>query len=250
MTTIKDVLEMSEPELCRRGSVTKQLLVQALMEAKKHMHPIQNPNQPQEIVTALEELLEKKLDPVISQFSSLVQKVSDLADQVNDLQMKSDKFAKSQDEMLEDTLWEAEQRLKRRKFVIVSGLSEQSSGSIDERRNADVQAIQALASTIGLQSFYPKEVTRIGRIEASRPRLLRFKCSNTEERVTLLKKSRDLRNSVDFKNVYLNPDQTKIQREKSRLLRLQLKERRNAGEDVFIKQGKIITSSSATQNFQ
>ena len=249
MTTINDVLQMSEPELSRRGSVSKQMLIQALMEAKKQNSKQKPVEQPQDIVSALEDMLTKRLDPIISKFSSLVQKVSDLADHVNELQRKCELLSETRQEISEDFIWEAEQRYKKRKFVIVSGLSEQRTGSVEERKAFDLQAINTLTSAIGLESFNPRYLSRLGRIDPTKPRLLRFKCNSAEERATLLRKSRELRDYDSYKHVYLNPDQTKSQREKSRLLRLELKKRREDGESVMIRHGKIV-SKQMSQNFQ
>ena len=67
-----------------------------------------------------------------------------------------------------------------------------------------------------------------------------------------LRKARTLRDSVAFKNYYINPDITFNQR--TRDLRKLLKEKKDAGYDVIIKNGKLVErneqSRGLLQNFQ
>ena len=55
-----------------------------------------------------------------------------------------------------------------------------------------------------------------------------------------LSAAKQLRHSQNFKNVFINPDLTKAEREKNKLLRSEVKRRRDAGEKVFLRGGQII----------
>ena len=160
----------------------------------------------------------------------------------------------SQSEMSDETLInETLERYRRRKWLMVSGLPEPTTGSIRERKNADIQELTDLASTIGVDDLdlEPEEVMRVGRSNASGPRLLRFKCESTNVKFDILKKAKDLRNHPELNGVYINPDLTKSQRATNKSLREELKRRRAEGERVYIHRGKIVVKSTETdENFQ
>lgn len=78
---------------------------------------------------------------------------------------------------MEEFYREVEERQRRWKFLIVSGLPEKDSRTIEEKRQADEEAIENIAKAIGVRGLEPEEVSGIGRINDTRPRLLRFTCS-------------------------------------------------------------------------
>lgn len=140
----------------------------------------------------------------------------------------------------EEFLQEAEERHRRRKFLIVSGLPEHASGSLNERKQKDALSAKALVANTGIDDFEPEEVVRIGSIHPSRPRLLRIKCKSRTIRNSILKGARRLRSSDEFKNVFVNADQTLMQRKNYKNLRAELFSRRMAGEDVVLYRGRIV----------
>ena len=143
-------------------------------------------------------------------------------------------------QQFEDTCREIQERQRRSKYIVVTGIPEHTSGDVEERRANDTKAIARLAETLEIDKFTPGEVSRIGHINSSKPRLLRFKCQDLETRSLLLKKSRNLRNSSSFRNIYINPDLTKTQRLLNADLRAELKRRRRDGENVVVRNGRII----------
>lgn len=149
---------------------------------------------------------------------------------------------------LEDTIEEASQRHIRRKNLIVAGLPEYTDGSPKERSERDMTAIKAIATELGTMDLQPSGATRIGRINPPRPRLLRFKCSTFESKISVLKRSKNLRHSPNFKTVFIKPDLTKLQREADTALRDELKRRRESGERVIIRRGRIVDVNQ-DQNF-
>ena len=149
----------------------------------------------------------------------------------------------------DDLLQETMQRLTRRKYLIVSGLPEHASGNPQERKEKDSEAIAQIASKLGINDLQPSEVSRIGRIGHSKPRLLRFKCDSIETKMALLNKSKDLRRFPTLKSIYTNPDLTRNQGETNRTLRQELKKRKEACEDVIIRRGRVI-SIEEEENFR
>jgi hypothetical protein len=182
-----------------------------------------------------------KLEEVIKQNGKLVSKVRELEQQV---QILSERQQGESDTIPpEDVCREIEERLKRQMYVIVSGLDEPYTGSPEERSLEERRSVEALAQKIGVRNLQPESIVRIGALNSKKPRLLRLKCSTVEEKISLLRASRNLRKHADYKKVFINPDLTKQQREKAKALRSELRDRRAAGENVAIRGGRIIDAS-------
>lgn len=252
MADIKDVMLMSEVELGRRGSVSKQVLVQALVETRKQVEKLSKAKNPPEedIVSRIDELLAKRLDPLRDSLLVLTNKFETLEEKFNELKKEHEKLSRLDSERMEDVYEEVYQRFMRRKYLIISGIPEQTMGSIEEREEAEEEAIETMGHAIGVRNIDPDDVRRIGKINnQGRPRLLRFKCSSISTRNSLLRSSRDLKKHQQYVNTYINPDQTLLQRKLSKQLRTELKKRRDEGEDVVIRRGKIINKGDV-QNFR
>ena len=146
-----------------------------------------------------------------------------------------------------------EDRNQRKPNLIVSGLPEKSDGSADDRRRWDMESVEELFHSLchlnadAISSFH-----RIGKISSNKPRLLKVVCSDTESKSNLLRKSRDLKNTSKFRNIYLNPDLTPAQMLESKKLRQEWKRRKNCGEDVVIRRGHVVERNSNyfNQNFR
>ena len=182
--------------------------------------------------------------------SSLVDKVATLDSRTKVLETKVDfleheTMSRKQTPHLssEDMFQEIEERARRRKYLIVSGVQELISGTLDERKRHDTEFIQKLSKEMGVEDFEPEDVRRIGQIGGTRPRLLRFKCGMLEKKRTFLRQAKTLRKSPAFERIYVNPDLTKNQRIKEAELRAELKRRRGAGENVFIRRGCLVVKT-------
>jgi len=149
----------------------------------------------------------------------------------------------------EEMLREVEERHRRRKYLVISGIPEQVTGSVEERREADIKAIEDVSRFLGFKDLVPMECSRIGNIRQARHRLLRFKCKTEDKKRSFLSAARNLRSSPDYKNVFVNPDETFVQRKRGREMRQELRRRREAGERVIIRRGQII-EEPRKQNFQ
>ena len=254
MVDPKDVMLMSETELGRRGSVPKQVLIQALLETRKQVERLTNvsksvPAGEEDIVSRIDLLLAKRLDPLKDSLMALTNKLETLEDKFNELKKEHEKISQFGSERMEDVYEEVHRRIMRRKYLIVSGIPEQATGTVEEREEADEAAIEALGRAIGVPEIDPDDVRRIGKINQGRPRLLRFKCSSITTRNSLLRSSKNLKRHQEYVNTYINPDQTLLQRKQSKELRMELKRRRDSGEDVVIRRGRIVLKSDL-QNFQ
>ena len=72
-------------------------------------------------------------------------------------------------------------------------------------------------------------------------RPLRVCLDNEITKQKMLSRSSQLKSKPDWENVYVNPDMTLAERNANRLLRQELKERRNRGErNLIIRRNKIV----------
>ena len=142
------------------------------------------------------------------------------------------------------------QRQSRQSYLIVSGLPEETSGSLEYRNEKDSDKLKSLLAALNHNESAVLSNRRIGsRLDNSKPRLLRIQCSNREIKESILHKSKDLRKNDSFKNIYINPDLTKMERLKNKALREELRLRKNSGEDVLIHRGKVISKQEYNSVF-
>ena len=117
-----------------------------------------------------------------------------------------------------------------------------------ELKNADTEKFAEILSESMKVHFKPptneiKDIIRLGTKKSGSARPLKVTFSNIDIKREVLSKSK-LLNAGKHKNVFINPDLTPKQREQDRKLRIELKERRDAGEkDAQIKRGKIVTNT-------
>lgn len=186
-----------------------------------------------------------RLDEAMKQNSELVQRVKELESKVVSLYGGSSEENFCPEEMMK----EVHERHKRRKFVVISGLQEPSNGSLQERCLQDRNTVDLLARKIGVEELAVKQVSRIGSIQSSKPRLVRVKCSSMEMKNSLLRASKNLRRHEEYQQVFINPDLTKLQRERDKALRSELVTRRKAGARVMIRSGRIVELKGRYWNF-
>lgn len=188
-----------------------------------------------ELVSAVVELFHNELKTIKEQLDECKNEIDVLRQNVNSTM--HEKVGPT-----EEVISEACQRLYKRDYLIVSGLTEKETGTLEERRQHDLNLVVEVAQTLQCGHLQPEEVTRLGKIQPNKPRLLRFKCSLPRNRTMLLKNSKKLKQSEKFKAVFLMPDLTPAQRERNQNLRRELRRRREHGEDVKIMHNKIVPS--------
>ena len=155
---------------------------------------------------------------------------------------KRDKFQPEcyADETITSGLLELEQRHARRKNVIIRGLLEQDSGSTLERGKTDLETAKNVLQRIGIEGSMIKEVSRLGRIIPGRPRLLKVKCNKTETQKEILRNAKRLKSIEGYRNIYINKDMTIEEQRRQNDLRKELIRRRAEGEEVIIRNGRIV----------
>lgn len=93
---------------------------------------------------------------------------------------------KSQLAEQEDVYREVDESHRRRKVIIIFGIPQNESGSIDERRQSNMKTMQDIDRNIGVDSLKPEDASKIGRVSDPHPCLLRFKCKSTMEKALLI----------------------------------------------------------------
>lgn len=81
---------------------------------------------------------------------------------------------------------------------------------------------------------------RIGKVQTNKPRLMVITLENEEMKWEVLREARMLRNRVAWPRVYISPDKTWKEREASKKLREELASRRERGENLVIRNNKIV----------
>ena len=146
---------------------------------------------------------------------------------------------------------EFQQRERRKLNIIIVGAPEQATGSISERKAFDQEQCSELFDSIGLSRCNIKDISRIGKLSTERRRLLRVTLFDEEDKRFLITHSRKLRHVDKFRNIYIKPDLTMLQRKIDFNLRKELRVFKSAHpeKDFVINRGKIIERNSK-QDFQ
>lgn len=153
---------------------------------------------------------------------------------------------KSNENKINEQMLEMEQRIHRSGNIIIFGLAEQTEGTAAERNLYDAKDVDALLDEIeeDISDSLSLQVHRLGKPNADRPRPLRVSGFTIGQKELILRGSRSLRSKEDYKNVYVNSDLTPRQQREEKALRIELKQRRENGEnDLIIYGGKIISKS-------
>ena len=110
--------------------------------------------------------------------------------------------------------------------------------------DVDKSRFTGLCSSLSLQ-VHITAATRLGKKEPNKMRPLHVCLDNEMTKRKVLSRSSQLRSKPDWENVYVNPDMTLAERNATnRLLRQELKERRNRGEkNLIIRRNKIVSLS-------
>ena len=201
----------------------------------------------------IESLLERMKREIVDMLKNEVDKqtvlVKALLKQVEELSAKNavleKKCIKLEENMVKTStviLEEINDRDRRRKNLVISGIAESTSGSIEEK-NRDKERVNCLLKELSIDGDeILRRIHRIGKQVEGRDRLLRVVCCDEESKIGVLRQAKLLRNT-SFKKVYINPDLTKTQREERKRLREELKRRKDVGEDVTIRYGRIVAAS-------
>lgn len=176
-------------------------------------------------------------------FSSLEQKINmkihEITEQISTLKQN---FEAEHEALFNGFDSELEERLNRRCNLVLHGV-EKAVGTADAtaRRVHDQNALDTLLKTMNIPDDPPSiKVRRIGipSQNTCKSRLLHIVCKDDSTRNNILR-NRTLLRTLD-KKVIVQSDMTPMQQQAARILRFELKRRRDMGENVVIRNNKIV----------
>lgn len=212
-TIVKDV---PEPKDCYETNL-KSLISEAIFEVRRDLLSEQQ---------RLFGLLERRLE----------ERVQKLADQLSVITKEVESQRTTSCSQIENEIYE---RCQRRSNLIFHGVQEPSSKDKGDQIEHDLYELSAIFKHMNVEvPVQHLKCKRLGSSSESRARLLRVECPNSTMKENILEK-RSMLKSFRCK-VFIHPDRTKRQQEDYRRLRTELRERRSKGEEVFIRDDKII----------
>ena len=185
--------------------------------------------------------LNSRLDDIANKMTKINNRMDDIDQKMTQVELRCIQVEEASEKLFSSVIQEIEDRNRRRLHFIVSGIPEKE-GSLEERKAVDKEKIETLLGDLD-ESWDDKvieHVHRIGNNVSKGPRLIRVTCSGESYKKDILRKAKQLRNLPAYNNVYINPDLTLRQRDENKRLRNELKTRKGQGENVMIRNGKIV----------
>ena len=191
-------------------------------------------------------LLEERINHFETNLSSLVAKQNIQDEKIERLTMD---FNSALSNLASETSNEVHQRVLRCKNVIITGLEDQPTGTLEERKEKDEEDVGNILEALEEENVEVSNIRRIGKIRSDGKKMLKVELSSEEEKRRVLRKAKSLRHKPVYETVFINHDRTIFQQKEYRLLREELKSRRENGEDVVISRNKVVERRSL-QHFQ
>lgn len=218
------------------------IMVEAAIEKSKN-----------EIINSLKEEL-KCLKITVSSLVSRVEKLEEdnkvLFNQHQET-LNSSAASISFDSKCAELLEEMKQRDLRKCNVVIYGVREPTTGNVHERRQADEDKCDELFEFLGISHGNVQSVKRLGKKREDNKRILCVTLKDENSKHLLIKRSKQLRRSPSYENIFIKPDLTFVQRQLDYELRKELQKRKTAepDKDFVIHKGRI-TERSNLQNFR
>ena len=135
--------------------------------------------------------------------------------------------------------------MRRKTSVIVHGVSEPDSSDSSQREVDDLCVLAAMMQEVGCEDTKISKAIRLGKKPEAgmKPRPIKLVLETEEEKISLLKKAKNLRLAKEggWETVFIHQDLTPREREMRKILVQEMKERQAKGEkDLTIFNGKIV----------
>ena len=202
----------------------------------------------QELRTCIHSL-DSRMVNIENSLSALRDAQNNTDSEMKNMKIVIDELKISQKTSATSILREVEEREERKDNIMVFGLTEMTSGSVEDRRQHDKDLLYDVLEDIGLSGVETVSFRRVGGSQSEKARPLKVQLEDRTVKASILKKARDLRDSSEHKHVYISNDLTKLQQKERLQLRKDLKVRREAGEDVVIYNNEIRERKSLKKNF-
>lgn len=177
---------------------------------------------------------------------SLLERVKELENNNNLLELKVQRLEYERDnavrEAISASLSEFEDIDRRRKNVIIFGVPEIDNVSAETAREEERRKLKEICDHVDADSNDILTCFRIGgRGQKPRPLKLKMKSQDSKEKMLLnARQLRTFRRVGWNERIFIKPDMTRRQQESMKLLRAELKTRNSNGEDLIIRDGKLI----------
>lgn len=241
------------------GKRNEQPLTGSIIEDNSHLHkPLLGypsdknsiPHFASEIKSAMMEAVNEIKMELRSEYMGLLKDMrneftSELENVREEIRNQRKMFETSMRDMEAEFLNDLQESELRKNNVMIFGLKESQTESNTDRKEEDLKQIENLAKEIGVHFFAPPQnCIRLGK-PGTKPRPIKLVGLPSQTRGDLLLSApriNKINASFGFNRVFIKPDLTPKQQLNDRLLKNELKSRRNNGENVIFRNGKIVTS--------
>ncbi len=193
--------------------------------------------------------LEQRQSKLEEETEKVKASVQDQNKKIDEQNVKIDVIEKNIDKRIdakvEDRLSEDKEREKRSLNIIIHNIEEPGASlSSQQKIVTDLRVVSEVMAAHMDMEVEVTECIRLGkpREGPGKPRPLRIRVKDQNTKSTILRNSPKLKSVPDPKvnSIFINPDLTLMQRDDDKKLRDECKSRRDAGEDVIIRAGKVI----------
>lgn len=130
---------------------------------------------------------------------------------------------------------------KRKRNIVIHNLPEEPRNSAQfERIRNDSDKVEKMCRDVFKVVVKPERVFRVGQSKNGKPRLLIVCLPDEGSKWDILRMAKQLRNIEEYSNIYISPDLTPEEQRQDKVLRDELKRRRDAGEDVEIRRKQVV----------
>ena len=202
--------------------------------------------------------LKKDIRAVSTSVTQIVEDIDTLKRDMKDHQDKVNSTANYQDptflnktkQLIREETQEIRMRELRECNLIITNMVEEDrnteSGTATEEDSDMARVNDMIKNVLQLDDVEVTHVSRLPKPDSDeRKRLVMVKLASREQRNKVLKNKAKLKREINWKDVYVSCDMTKNEKHENYLLRKELKERREKGEQVRLQSGKIVLEQEA-----
>ena len=202
--------------------------------------------------------LKKDIRAVSTSVTQIVEDIDTLKRDMKDHQDKVNSTANYQDptflnktkQLIREETQEIRMRELRECNLILTNMEEEDrnteSGTATEEDSDMARVNDMIKNVLQLDDVEVTHVSRLPKPDSDeRKRLVMVKLASREQRNKVLKNKTKLKREINWNDVYVSCDMTKNEKHENYLLRKELKERREKGEQVRLQSGKIVLEQEA-----
>ena len=184
--------------------------------------------------------------PTIKNLTSMLQGVKqeqeDSRSQMKEFHTRVEKVEESIDVKLQSAIDDYRNRESRKLNVILHNIPEPTAEQATDRKAEDKEQIaDMIENGLPLEPIETHSIIRLEKKIEGKARLTKVTLDSVKNKRDVLNNAKNVRNSSTWGRVYITPDLTPRERDANKILREELKKRRDDGETgLFIRRGKIL----------